>query len=87
VQDHSPGHGHTWRARCWSARNTSRQTLSKKRLLDGATDLFQTGAKSSSAEHEAFQAQLFEQSVSSRRSSTGSKKLPALQDEQTSTAM
>ena len=33
----------------------------KKRLLDGAMELFQQGAKSSSAEHEALQAQLYEQ--------------------------
>jgi putative transposase len=33
----------------------------KKRLLDGAMELFQPGAKSSSAEHEALQAQLYEQ--------------------------
>ena len=33
----------------------------KKQLLDNAEELFQSGAKSSSAEHEALQAQLYEQ--------------------------
>jgi putative transposase len=33
----------------------------KKQLLDHAEDIFQSGAKSSSAEHEALQAQLYEQ--------------------------
>ena len=33
----------------------------KKQLLDGAADVFQSGAKTSSAEHEALQAQLYEQ--------------------------
>lgn len=33
----------------------------KKQLLDNADELFQSGAKSSSAEHEALQAQLYEQ--------------------------
>ena len=33
----------------------------KKQLVDGAEELFQTGANSSSAEHEAVQAQLYEQ--------------------------
>ena len=33
----------------------------KKRLLDGAMEVFQPGVKSSSAEHEALQAQLYEQ--------------------------
>ena len=33
----------------------------KKQLLDGAEDVFQSGAKTSSAEHEALQAQLYEQ--------------------------
>ena len=33
----------------------------KKQLLDGAEELFQSGARTSSAEHEAVQAQLYEQ--------------------------
>jgi transposase-like protein len=33
----------------------------KKQLLDNAEELFQSGAKSSSAEHETLQAQLYEQ--------------------------
>ena len=33
----------------------------KKQLLDNAEELFQSGVKSSSAEHEALQAQLYEQ--------------------------
>lgn len=33
----------------------------KKQLLDGAEELFQSGAKTSSVEHEALQAQLYEQ--------------------------
>jgi transposase len=33
----------------------------KKQLLDNAEELFQSGAKTSSAEHEALQAQLYEQ--------------------------
>ena len=33
----------------------------KKQLLDNAEDIFQSGAKTSSAEHEALQAQLYEQ--------------------------
>ena len=33
----------------------------KKQLLDNAEELFQSGAKSSGAEHEALQAQLYEQ--------------------------
>lgn len=33
----------------------------KKHLLDGAEELFQSGARTSSAEHEALQAQLYEQ--------------------------
>ena len=33
----------------------------KKQLLEGAEELFQNGAKSSSAEHEALQSQLYEQ--------------------------
>jgi transposase-like protein len=33
----------------------------KKQLLESAEELFQNGAKSSSAEHEALQAQLYEQ--------------------------
>ena len=33
----------------------------KKQLLDNAEELFQSGARSSSAEHEALQAQLYEQ--------------------------
>ena len=33
----------------------------KKQLLEGAEELFQTGARTSSAEHEALQAQLYEQ--------------------------
>jgi putative transposase len=33
----------------------------KKQLLDNAEELFQSSAKSSSAEHEALQAQLYEQ--------------------------
>jgi transposase-like protein len=33
----------------------------KKQLVDSAEDLFQSGAKTSSAEHEAVQAQLYEQ--------------------------
>lgn len=33
----------------------------KKQLLDGAEEVFQSGAKTSSAEHEALQAQLYEQ--------------------------
>ena len=33
----------------------------KKQLLDNVAELFQSGAKTSSAEHEALQAQLYEQ--------------------------
>src|SRR5438067_2014022 len=33
----------------------------KKQLVDNAGELFQNGAKTSSAEHEAVQAQLYEQ--------------------------
>jgi putative transposase len=33
----------------------------KKQLLDGAEEIFQNGVQSSSAEHEALQAQLYEQ--------------------------
>ena len=33
----------------------------KKQLLDNAEEIFQSGAKTSSAEHEALQAQLYEQ--------------------------
>ena len=33
----------------------------KKQLLDGAEGMFQNGLKTSSAEHEALQAQLYEQ--------------------------
>ena len=33
----------------------------KKHLLGNAEDIFQSGAKASSAEHEALQAQLYEQ--------------------------
>jgi putative transposase len=33
----------------------------KKQLLDNVEELFQSGAKTSSAEHEALQAQLYEQ--------------------------
>ena len=33
----------------------------KKQLVSNAEELFQTGAKPSSAEHEALQAQLYEQ--------------------------
>ena len=33
----------------------------KKQLVDNAEELFQSGAKSSSAEHEVLQAQLYEQ--------------------------
>ena len=33
----------------------------KKQLVNGAEELFQNGAKASSAEHEALQAQLYEQ--------------------------
>ena len=33
----------------------------KKQLLDGAEEVFQSGAKTSSAEHEAIEAQLYEQ--------------------------
>ena len=33
----------------------------KKQLVESAEELFQTGAKASSAEHEALQAQLYEQ--------------------------
>jgi len=33
----------------------------KKQLLDNAEELFRSGVKSSSAEHEALQAQLYEQ--------------------------
>ena len=33
----------------------------KKQLLDSAEELFHNGAKTSSAEHEALQAQLYEQ--------------------------
>lgn len=33
----------------------------KKQLLDNAPELFESGAKTSSAEHEALQAQLYEQ--------------------------
>ena len=33
----------------------------KKQLLDNAAELFASGAKTSSAEHEALQAQLYEQ--------------------------
>jgi transposase len=33
----------------------------KKQLLDNAEEIFQSGAKASSAEHEALQAQLYEQ--------------------------
>ena len=33
----------------------------KKQFVDNADELFQGGAKSSSAEHEALQAQLYEQ--------------------------
>ena len=33
----------------------------KKHLLDNAEELFQSGAKSSNAEHETLQAQLYEQ--------------------------
>ena len=33
----------------------------KKQLLDNAVELFQSGVKTSSAEHEALQAQLYEQ--------------------------
>jgi len=33
----------------------------KKQLLSNAEELFQSGAKTSSAEHEAVQAQLYEQ--------------------------
>ena len=33
----------------------------KKQLLDSAEEIFQGGAKTSSAEHEALQAQLYEQ--------------------------
>lgn len=33
----------------------------KKQLLDSVEELFQNGAKSSDAEHEALQAQLYEQ--------------------------
>jgi len=33
----------------------------KKQLLDNAQELFQSGAKTASAEHEALQAQLYEQ--------------------------
>ena len=33
----------------------------KKQLLDGAEEVFQSGAKTSSAEHEAVEAQLYEQ--------------------------
>lgn len=33
----------------------------KKQLLDNAEELFQSGVKTSSAEHEALQAQLYEQ--------------------------
>ena len=33
----------------------------KKQLLDNAEEVFQSGAKASSAEHEALQAQLYEQ--------------------------
>lgn len=33
----------------------------KKQLLDNAEEIFQSGAKSSSAEHEALQGQLYEQ--------------------------
>jgi transposase len=33
----------------------------KKQLLDGAEEIFQNGVRSSTAEHEALQAQLYEQ--------------------------
>jgi len=33
----------------------------KKQLLDNAEEIFQSGAKTSSAEHEVLQAQLYEQ--------------------------
>ncbi len=33
----------------------------KKQLVEGAEELFQTGAKTSSTEHEALQSQLYEQ--------------------------
>ena len=33
----------------------------KKQLIENAEELFQSGAKASSAEHEALQAQLYEQ--------------------------
>ena len=33
----------------------------KKQLLDNAEEIFQSGAKTSSTEHEALQAQLYEQ--------------------------
>ena len=33
----------------------------KKQLVDNAEEVFQSGAKTSSAEHEALQAQLYEQ--------------------------
>jgi transposase-like protein len=33
----------------------------KKQLLDSAEDIFHSGAKTSTAEHEALQAQLYEQ--------------------------
>jgi putative transposase len=33
----------------------------KKQLLDNAEEVFESGAKTSSAEHEALQAQLYEQ--------------------------
>ena len=33
----------------------------KKQLLDGAEEVFQLGAKTSSAEHEALEGQLYEQ--------------------------
>ena len=34
----------------------------KKQLLDNAEEVFQSGSKTSSVEHEALQAQLYEQS-------------------------
>jgi putative transposase len=33
----------------------------KKQLLDGVTDIFHNGVQTSTAEHEALQAQLYEQ--------------------------
>ena len=42
----------------------------KKQLLDGAEQLFQNGAKTSTAEQEALQAQLYEQIFVQRMGST-----------------